>query len=125
MGEGVLDDEVIELTSKQARKDCPIPLRRVIFLRATGDKKLVFISNDFERTAEEIAALYKQRWEIELFFKWIKNSVLIQVLVAMITYLLLRLTQVTSYCSLSLAANKSACLDQFDRSNVFARASSS
>ena len=75
------------------------------FIRTTDNKKLVFISNDFERTAEEIAALYKQRWEIELFFKWIKqnlkikrfmgrneNSVLMQVLVAMIAYLLLRLT---------------------------------
>jgi transposase len=115
VGEGILGDEVIELTTERAKKDCPIPLRRVTFIRATDDKKLVFISNDFKRTAEEIAALYKQRWEIELFFKWIKqnlkikrfmgrneNSVLIQVLVAMIAYLLLRLTQITSYCSLSL-----------------------
>ena len=115
VGEGILGDEVIELTTERAKKDCPIPLRRVTFIRATDNKKLVFISNDFKRTAEEIAALYKQRWEIELFFKWIKqnlkikrfmgrneNSVLIQVLVAMIAYLLLRLTQITSYCSLSL-----------------------
>jgi transposase len=85
------------------------------FIRTTDNKKLVFISNDFERTAEEIATLYKQRWEIELFFKWIKqnlkikrfmgrseNSVLIQARVTMIAYLLLRLTQITSYCSLSL-----------------------
>lgn len=115
VGQGITGDEVIELTTERAKRDCPIPLRRVTFIRATDDKKLVFISNDFERTAEEIAALYKQRWEIELFFKWIKqnlkikrfmgrseNSVLIQVLVAMIAYLLLRLTQITTYCAHSL-----------------------
>jgi len=48
------------------------------FIRTTDNKKLVFISNDFERTAEEIAALYKQRWEIELFFKWIKQNLKIK-----------------------------------------------
>jgi len=115
VGQGITGDEVIELTTKRAKKECPIPLRRVTFIRATDHKKLVFISNDFERTAEEIAALYKQRWEIELFFKWIKqnlkvkrfmgrseNRVLIQVRVAMIAYLLLRLTQITTYCVHSL-----------------------
>lgn len=134
MGEGIIADEVIELTRQQAQKDCPIPLRRVTFIRATDDKTLVFISNDFERSAEEIAALYKQRWEIELFFKWIKqnlkikrfmgrseNSVLIQVLVAMIAYLLLRLTQITSYCSCSLQQiSRLICINLTARKSLLA-----
>ena len=66
-------------------------------------------------SAEEIAALYKQRWQIEFFFKWIKqnlkikrfvgrseNAVKIQVLVAMIAYLFLRITQIVEGCTVSL-----------------------
>ncbi len=99
-------DQVINLSSKKAKLDCPINLRRIAFIRSEDGKKLVFITNDLKRTAEEIADLYKQRWQIELFFKWIKqnlkiktflgrseNAVLIQVLVAMITFLLLKLAQ--------------------------------
>ena len=114
-GDGILSDEVIRLTSDKARETCPIPLRRITFLREDDQKVLVFITNDMTRTAEEISALYKQRWQIELFFKWIKqnlkikrflgrseNAVWIQVLVAMIAYLLLKRAQQTSFCSLSL-----------------------
>lgn len=114
-GNGILSDEIIRLTSDKARKTCPISLRRVTFLREEDQKVLVFISNDMARTAEEIAALYKQRWQIELFFKWIKqnlkikrfigrneNAVWIQILVAMIAYLLLKRAQQSSFSSLSL-----------------------
>lgn len=114
-GEGVLSDELIQWSNKKAKNDCPVPLRRVTFIREEDQKELVFITNDLERSAEEIAALYKQRWQIELFFKWIKqnlkikrfigrseNAVIIQVLIAMISYLLLRLAQLTAYTSLSL-----------------------
>ncbi len=114
-GEGIVSDEIIYLTAKKARKDCPIPLRRVTFVRKEDQKQLVFITNDLKRTAVDIAALYKQRWQIELFFKWIKqnlkikrflgrseNVVLIQVLVAMIAYLLLKLAQLSSCCTSSL-----------------------
>ena len=67
------------------------------------------------RSAQEIADLYKQRWQIELFFKWVKqnlkvntfigrseNAVMIQVLVALITYLLLKLAQLGSYSKITL-----------------------
>ena len=111
----VLSDEVIRLSAKQAQQDCPIALRRIEFKRVEDDKVLVFISNDLTRSAEEIADLYKQRWQIELFFKWIKqnlkikhflgrseNAVMIQVLVAMIAYLLLKLAQLGNRCTSTL-----------------------
>ncbi|MBE9563883.1 MAG: IS4 family transposase [Proteobacteria bacterium] len=114
-GDGVVADEVIRLTASKAKKDCPIPLRRITFRRAEDQKLLVFISNDLECSATEIASLYKQRWQIELFFKWIKqnlkikqfigrseNAVHIQVLTAMISYLLIKLVQLGGYCHLSL-----------------------
>ena len=108
VGEGIIADEIIRLSSAKGKKHCPIDLRRVTFIREEDQKELVFITNDLERSAIEIAALYKQRWEIELFFKWIKqnlkikrfisqnrNGVMIQVLIALIAYLLLKLTQLT------------------------------
>ena len=98
----ILADQTIRLTSKKGQ-DCPILLRRIHFLRKEDDKKIVLITNDLKRRPTAIMDLYKQRWEIELFFKWIKqnlrikrflgtskNAVKIQVLVAMIAYLLLR-----------------------------------
>ena len=110
----ILEDQVIRLSSDKGRKDCPTNLRRVKIRREEDGKELVFISNDLERTAVEIAALYKSRWQIELFFKWIKqnlkikrfigrseNAVKIQALSAMIAYLLLRLAQITTRCQLS------------------------
>jgi len=115
VGAGIISDEIITLSAKKALKDCPTPLRRIKFMREEDGKELIFITNDQRRTAEEIAALYKQRWQIELFFKWIKqnlkikrfigrseNAVKIQILVAMIAYLLLRITQIVGYCTLSL-----------------------
>ena len=111
----VRSDEVIRLSSAKAKVDCPIPLRRIVFERAEDKKVLVFITNDLDRSAEEIADLYKQRWQIELFFKWIKqnlkikrffgrseNAVMIQVLAAMIAYLLLKLIQIGLYSCFSL-----------------------
>lgn len=115
IGENILTDEVISLSSDKAKKDCPIPLRRVTFVREEDSKKLEFITNDFQRSAKEIADLYKQRWQIELFFKWIKqnlkikkflgqseNAVMTQVLVAMIAYVLLKLVQLDTKSPLSL-----------------------
>lgn len=111
----VHSDEIIRLSSDKAKIDCPIALRRIVFERAEDNKRLVFISNDLHRSAEEIAELYKQRWQIELFFKWIKqnlkikkffgrseNAVMIQVLAAMISYLLLKLIQLGIQCHFSL-----------------------
>jgi IS4 transposase len=95
------DDEVV-LTSK-GDSQLPIPLRRVKVRREKGGT-ILLITNDLERTAVEIAALYKSRWQIELLFRWIKqhldirkfigrsdNAVRLQLLAAMIAYLLLRI----------------------------------
>ena len=114
-GEGIISDEIIKLSSEKAKKDCPISLRRITFVRKEDQKTLVFITNDMTRTATEIAELYKQRWQIELFFKWIKqnlkikrflgqseNAVLIQVLVAMIAYLLIKLVELSYKTAFSL-----------------------
>jgi len=111
----ILSDEVVRLSSGKAKKDCQSPMRRITFRREEDQKILVFISNDLNRSAEEIAALYKQRWQIELFFKWIKqnlkiktflgrseNAVMIQVLSAMISYLLLKLIALEAKCAFSL-----------------------
>ena len=78
------------------------PLREIA-IGVDRNKTLRFVTNDLEAPAEEIAALYKQRWEIELFFKWIKqnlkikhflgvseNAVKIQIYVALIAFLILR-----------------------------------
>ncbi len=97
-------DESIRLTSAKG-KQYPGLLRRVRYTTEEG-KELVFITNDFDRSAQAIADLYKMRWQIELFFKWVKqnlkikrflgtskNAVLIQITVAIIAYLLVRLVQ--------------------------------
>ena len=114
-GEGILSDQIIRLSSDKGRKDCPTDLRRISFRREDDGKLLTFITNDLERSATEIAELYKSRWQIELFFKWIKqnlkikrflgrseNAVKIQILTAMIAYLLLRFAQLSYPCKLSL-----------------------
>jgi len=114
-GKGVLKDELIRLSSAKAKEDCPCTLRHIRFLREEDGKELSFITNDLKRTAEEIADLYKQRWQIELFFKWIKqnlkikrfvgtneNAVRTQIIIAMISYLLLKLASKKSDSKLSL-----------------------
>jgi len=101
-GDGVLEDQLIHLSSPMARKQYPSVLRRIRFKRKEDGKVLSFITNDMKRSAAEIAELYKQLWQIELFFKWIKqnlkikrfigtseNAVKIQIIIAMIAYLLL------------------------------------
>jgi len=115
LGEGVLKDEIIRLSSAKAQSDCPIKLRRIQFTRKEDNKLLSFITNDMERSAEKIAALYKQRWQIELFFKWIKqnlkikrligrseNAVKTQIIIAMIAYLLLKLINKNSNSKVTL-----------------------
>src|SRR5262245_33805018 len=98
----ILDDAEVKLASKGHSK-LPIPLRRIIVKRQNGET-IMLLTNDLTRTAVEIAALYKGRWQIELLFRWIKqhlkirkflgnndNAIRLQLLAAMIAYVLLRI----------------------------------
>ena len=98
----VLDDQEVVLASKGDSR-LPIPLRRVKVRRQKGGV-ITLLTNDLTRPAVEIAALYKSRWQIELLFRWIKqhldirkflgnndNAIRLQILAAMIAYLLLRI----------------------------------
>jgi IS4 transposase len=104
IGDGfrIIDDADVVLASKGDSR-LPIPLRRIRVRRDNGGV-ITLITNDRERSAVEIAALYKGRWQIELLFRWIKqhlairkfianndNAIRLQVLAAMIAYLLLRI----------------------------------
>ncbi len=101
-GTGVLSDQAIELTSARSRKAYPDPLRRVVYRDPVTSNRYVFVTNNTTWVAKTIANLYKSRWQIELFFKWIKqnlkvkrfvgrsrNAVLTQLWVATCMYLLL------------------------------------
>lgn len=81
---------------------------REIIVRISTGKLIRVLTNDLDAPAEEIAGLYKQRWQVELFFKWIKqnlkirhflgtseNAVRIQIFIALIAYTLLRMAQAT------------------------------
>jgi putative transposase len=98
----IIDDAEVVLASKGDSR-LPIPLRRIRVRRDKGGL-ITLITNDLDRTAVEIAALYKTRWQIELLFRWIKqhldirkfiganeNAIRLQILAAMIAYLLLRI----------------------------------
>jgi IS4 transposase len=98
----VLEDAEVSLASKSDSK-LPIRLRRLIVQRQEGDT-ITLLTNDLERSAVDIAQLYKGRWQIELLFRWIKqhlkirkflgyndNAIRLQLFAAMIAYALLRI----------------------------------
>lgn len=71
---GLRCDQEILLSSKRFKPIYPKRLRRISFRDEAHGKTLVFLTNNFELSAGAIADLYKSRWEIELFFKWIKQN---------------------------------------------------
>jgi len=77
-GEPVLSDVHIELTGVATKKSYPKPFRKIRYHDAETKKTYEFITNDMERNALEIAMIYKERWQVELFFKWIKQHLKIK-----------------------------------------------
>jgi putative transposase len=99
---GVTSDQTIQFVSKDKPYKCPIPLRRIGYRDPKTGKHYSFLTNNFELSAKTIADIYKSRWQVELFFKWIKqnlkiksfigtskNAVMTQIWVALCIYLLL------------------------------------
>lgn len=75
---GVLSDQIITPSTYYSRRGYPEKLRRVHFLDADRDKRLVFLTNNFALPPLTVAQLYRSRWQIELFFKWIKQHLRIK-----------------------------------------------
>jgi len=102
----VLCDQTIMLNGYYAAKDYPNKMRRIKFRDEETGKILIFLTNNFHLSAIEIAQLYKHRWKIELFFKWIKqhlkiksfwghseNAVKVQVWIAVSVYVLVAIAK--------------------------------
>lgn len=77
-GTGVLSDQIVLLSGAGTWKRYPDKLRRIHYQDPETGKKLVFLTNNFELPALVIAMLYKSRWQVELFFKWIKQNLRIK-----------------------------------------------
>jgi hypothetical protein len=103
---GLRCDQIIKVTGKNARMVYPDKLRRIKFFDKTKSKTYVFLTNNFELDALTITILYKNRWQIELFFKWIKqhlkikkfwgqseNAVKTQIWIAVCAYLLVAIVK--------------------------------
>lgn len=99
----ILADQLIRLAGYKAQRDCPYVLRRVVVWDPVGEREIVLLTNHLRFGATTIAAIYKDRWEIELFFKALKqnlkvktfvgtshNALLIQIWTALIALLLIK-----------------------------------
>lgn len=75
---GLVSDHTVALATREARRDYPHALRRVHYVDRATHKHLVFLTNNFTLPALTIAHLYKSRWQVELFFKWIKQHLRIK-----------------------------------------------
>src|SRR5450759_1809238 len=75
---GVLSDQTVILSSVESATAYPDMLRKVSYFDAKRNKRLKFLTNNFTLPAQTIAAIYKQRWQVELFFKWIKQHLRIK-----------------------------------------------
>jgi IS4 transposase len=75
---GLRFDQTVVLTGLDAHHDYPVPLRRIGYRDPETGQALVFLTNNFTEPALTIAKLYRGRWQIELFFKWIKQHLRIK-----------------------------------------------
>jgi IS4 transposase len=114
---GLRSDQTIVLVGPKTSRLYPDALRRVVFYDAENDRRLVFLTNNFTLPALTIAKLYKCRWQVELFFKWIKqnlhiksfygtsdNAVRVQVWIAISVYVLVAIVRKELRVERSLSA---------------------
>jgi len=103
---GIRCDQIIRLKGYHAKKNYPEKLRRIRYFDSKNNKTLVFLTNNFVLPAITIADLYRSRWQVELFFKWIKqhlrikafygtteNAVMTQIWIAISTYVLVAIVK--------------------------------
>jgi len=115
-GRNILADEVIELTGPKASQQCPYRLRRIVVWDADNEREIALLTNHLEFGSTTIARIYKDRWQIELFFKALKqnlkiktfvgtseNAVRIQIWTALIAMLVLKIQQLRSTFGWSLS----------------------
>lgn len=104
--DNIIFDQVIKLTGPQTKLKYPGKLRRIVFYSEEHHRNFTYLTNNFEVSAAQIAQLYKNRWQVELFFKWIKqhlhiksfwgtseNAVRIQIYSAIIAYCLVAIVE--------------------------------
>jgi len=104
--DGVLSDQTVRFTGKRNVNNYPAELRRIVYYASDLGRSFVYYTNNFYMQAKDIALLYRYRWQVELFFKWIKqhlrvkrfwgnseNAVRIQVHVSIITYCLIAIIE--------------------------------
>jgi Transposase DDE domain/Domain of unknown function (DUF4372) len=104
--DNILFDQTIRLTGQQTEKKYPSSLRRIVYYSMEQKRTFTYLTNNFEIRAEHIALLYKNRWQVELFFKWIKqhlhiksfwgiteNAVRIQIFSAITAYCLVAIIE--------------------------------
>jgi DDE family transposase/uncharacterized protein DUF4372 len=109
--DGVMSDQIVVLATADSRKHYPDKLRRIRYHDADNDRYLVFLTNNFDLPALTVARLYKARWQVELFFKWIKqhlrikafygtsqNAVKTQIWIAITIYVLIATLKRNSDC---------------------------
>ena len=114
-GKGLVCDQTIGFTGTQTAKKCPVPMRRIGYKDSMTGKRYTFLTNNFKLSARTIADIYKARWQIELFFKWVKqnlkiksfigtskNAVMTQIWIALCIYLLLAFLKFESKLTKSL-----------------------
>jgi hypothetical protein len=141
MPESVLSDSIIEFTVYKSSKVYPEHLRRVVYLDKETGVKYTYLTNDFDSDALVIANLYKNRWSVELFFKWVKqhlkikkfwgtseNAVRIQIYCVIITYCLVAIMQHDMQLERSIyetlqilgisLTDKTHLRDLFDKKNI-------
>jgi hypothetical protein len=129
---GVLSDKIIRFNSLRSQKKQLPDVRQVVYWDAESEREYTFITNHFELPAQTIADIYKQRWQVELFFKWIKqnlqikafvglskNAVMTQIWVAMCMCLLLAYLKFSNKVTASMQQIlRLICVNVFAKRNL-------